>query len=245
MGHGPGTVAAGLMLGHSHALSGAVTGLATGLFLQMSFPQTVALAGFTAGMALLPDLDKCGSSPARCLGFLSELVAWIIGRLSGGHRHFTHSILGIAGFTALAWYSCQYRHDWVGKAGLALLMTLTVSAGLEALRIARGHAADLIGIAIASGAVWYGYGLRLIPIAVFVGCGTHIAGDMLTDSGCMLLYPLSKQRYHLLPEPLAFTTGTRPELLLVDPLLTAALVVLTGWAVDPAFVAAHWRAVAG
>ncbi len=31
----------------------------------------------------------------------------------------------------------------------------------------------------------------------------------------------------------------------MDPLLTAALVVLTGWATDPAFVAAHWRAVAG
>jgi hypothetical protein len=46
----------------------------------------VALAGFTAGMALLPDLDKCGSSPARCLGFLSEAVAWIIGRLAGGAR---------------------------------------------------------------------------------------------------------------------------------------------------------------
>ena len=68
---------------------------------------------------------------------------------------------------------------------------------------------------------------------------------MLTDSGCMLLYPLSQQRYHLLPEPLAFTTGTRPELLVVDPLLTAALVVLTGWAVDPAFIAAHWRRPAG
>ncbi len=246
MGHGTGTgAAAGLMLGHSHALSGGVTGLATGLFLQFSFPQTVALAGFTAGMALLPDLDKCGSSPARCLGFLSEAVAWIIGRLTGGHRHLTHSILGIAGFTALAWYSCQYRHDWIGKAGLALLMTLTVSAGLEALRVARSHIADLIGIAVASWEIWYGYGLRLIPIAVFVGCCTHIAGDMLTDSGCMLLYPLSQQRYHLLPEPLAFTTGTRPELFFVDPLLTAALVLLTGWAVDPAFVASHWRAVAG
>ena len=116
MGHGT-AAAAGLMLGHSHALSGAVTGLAAGLFLQLSFPQTAALAGFTAGMALLPDLDKCGSSPARCLGFLSE--------------------------------------------------------------------------------------------------------------------------------PLASTTGTRPELLVVDPLLTAALVVLVGWAADPAFVAAHWRSVAG
>ena len=54
------------MLGHSHALSGAVAGIATGILLHLPVPQIAALAGFTAGMALLPDLDKCGSSPARC-----------------------------------------------------------------------------------------------------------------------------------------------------------------------------------
>jgi membrane-bound metal-dependent hydrolase YbcI (DUF457 family) len=233
----------GLMLGHSHALSGAVTGVATGIFLHMPLGQTTALAGFTAGMALLPDMDKCGSSPARCLGFLSEAVAWIIGRLSGGHRHATHSFLGIAIFTGLAWAACHFRADWGGKAGLALLMTLSVSAGLEALRVVRGHAADIIGIGVASWEVWYGYGLRLIPLAVLVGCTTHIVGDMLTDSGCMLAFPLSKQRYHLLPEPLAFTTGTRPELLLIDPILTGALLLLAGWAVDPSFASAHWHSL--
>jgi hypothetical protein len=60
----------------------------------------------------------------------------------------------------------------------------------------------------------------------------------------MLGYPASKFRYHLLPEPLAFTTGTRPELLFVDPLLTVALVALGIWVVDPAFVTAHWHALA-
>ena len=231
------------MLGHSHALSGGVTGLATGILLHMSAPATAALAGFTAGMALLPDMDKCGSSPARSLGFLSEAVAWTIAKLSGGHRHLTHSVLGVAIFTGLAWVACYYRADIAGKAGLALLMTLTVSGGLEALRLARSHVADLIGIGVAAAEIWYGYGLRLIPLAVLVGCCTHIIGDMLTDSGCMLAYPLSRHRFHLLPEPLAFTTGTRPELLLVDPLLTAAVVVLAGWAADPAFVAAQWHAL--
>ena len=105
------------MLGHSHALSGAVTGAAAGAILHLPVPQAVALAGFTAGMALLPDLDKCGSSPARCLGFVSEVVAWVIGRASGGHRHATHSFLGIALFTGLAWLSCHYRGDWVGRPG--------------------------------------------------------------------------------------------------------------------------------
>jgi membrane-bound metal-dependent hydrolase YbcI (DUF457 family) len=233
------------MLGHSHALSGGVTGIAAGIFLHMSIPQTAALGGLTAGMALLPDLDKCGSSPARSLGLVSEAVAWTIGRISGGHRHATHSFLGIALFTGLAWISCHFRSDWGGKAGLALLMTLSVSAGLEALHVARSHVADLIGIGIASWEVWYGYGLRLIPLAVLFGCCTHIAGDMLTDSGCMLWFPAWKHRFHLLPEPFAFTTGTRPELLIVDPILTGALVALAGWATDPSFVAAQWHVLAG
>ncbi|HEY5016918.1 MAG TPA: metal-dependent hydrolase [Streptosporangiaceae bacterium] len=233
------------MLGHSHALSGGVTGIGTGILLHMSIPQITALAGLTAGMALLPDLDKCGSSPARSLGFVSEGVAWTIGRISGGHRHATHSFLGIALFTGLAWISCHFRSDWGGKAGLALLMTLSVAAGLKALHIARSHVADLIGIGVASWEVWFGYGLRLIPLAVLLGCCTHIAGDMLTDSGCMLWFPAWRRRFHLLPEPFAFTTGTAPELLIVDPLLTGALLVLAGWATDPAFVVAQWHALAG
>jgi membrane-bound metal-dependent hydrolase YbcI (DUF457 family) len=233
------------MLGHSHALSGAVTGTGAGIFLHFSDPRIAALAGFTAGMALLPDLDKCGSSPARSLGFLSELVARVIAAISGGHRHATHSILGIAVFTGLAWVSCHFRGDVGGKIGLALLMTLSVAGALEALHIARSHVADVIGIGVAAIEIWYGYGLALIPLAVLIGCATHIAGDMLTDSGCMLGYPASRYRYHLLPEPLAFTTGTRPELLFVDPLLTVILVGLGVYVADPAFVAAHWHVLTG
>jgi membrane-bound metal-dependent hydrolase YbcI (DUF457 family) len=242
-GNGTGARAApgtGLMLGHSHALSGGVAGLAAGIVLHLPIPQMGALAGFTAGMALLPDLDKCGSSPARSLGFVSEAVAWVFGRISGGHRHATHSFLGIAVFTALAWASCHFRADWGGKAGLALLMTLSVSAALEALHVARGHVADLAGIAVAAATVWYGYGLRFIPIAVLLGCATHITGDMLTDSGCMLGYPWSRYRFHLLPEPFAFTTGTLPELLIIDPILSGAVLALAVWIIDPAWLRAQW-----
>ena len=233
------------MLGHSHALSGAVAGIATGILLHLPVPQIAALAGFTAGMALLPDLDKCGSSPARCLGFLSEAIAWVAGRISGGHRHATHSVLGVAVFTGLAWACCQFRHDWAGKAGLALLITVSAAAALEALHVARGHAADFIAIGVGVAEVRFGYGLQLIPLAVLIGCSTHIAGDMLTDSGCMLGFPVSKHRFHLLPEPLAFTTGSRPELLIVDPILTGSLLVLAALAADPAFVTAQWHSLAG
>jgi len=84
-------------------------------------------------------------------------------------------------------------------------------------------------------------GLTLVPLATAIGCTVHVLGDMLTDSGCMLAFPLSRHRFHLLPEPLAFTTGTSPEILFVDPVLTGALLVLGGFVVDPGFVTAHWH----
>jgi membrane-bound metal-dependent hydrolase YbcI (DUF457 family) len=210
----------------------------------LSLVGTFGLAAFAAGMALLNDLDKCGSCAARSLGILSEGVAWVIGKLSGGHRHLTHAILGIAIFTCLALLSCHFRHDWGGRIGLGLLITLSVAGGLEALHVTRGTLADLIGIAVAVGVIKLGLGLTLIPFAVLIGTSTHICGDMLTDSGCMLVFPLSKHRFHLLPGPLQFTTGTKPELFGVDPVLTGLLVALAAWAIAPGFIAAQVHALA-
>jgi membrane-bound metal-dependent hydrolase YbcI (DUF457 family) len=230
------------MLGHTHALSGACAGLAAGTALGMSIPSTAVLAGFTAAFAVMPDMDKCGSGPARSLGPLSELLAWIVGKLSGGHRHFTHCLAGIAVFTGLAWLACAFRHDLAGKAGLMLLLSLAFSAGLRALRLGHGLTADILGTAAAAAVTFAGTGLALVPLACLTGWSTHIAGDMLTDSGCMLAYPASKYRFHLLPEPLAFTTGTRPETLIVDPLLLGALAALATLAADPSLAAAAWHA---
>jgi membrane-bound metal-dependent hydrolase YbcI (DUF457 family) len=211
------------MLGHSHSLSGAVTGMAAGICLGLGLPLTVVLAGFAAGFAVMPDMDKCGSGPARSLGPLSELLAAIIGKLSGGHRHFTHCLAGIAVFTGLAWLGCLFRHDLGGKIGLMLLLSLAFSAGLWALRIARGLTADVLGISIAAAVTFAGIGLALVPLACAIGWSTHILGDSCTDSGVRIFYPFSDWKLHLLPEPLAFTTGTRPETWIVDPALVLAL----------------------
>ncbi len=69
-------------------------------------------------------------------------------------------------------------------------------------------------------------GLPLVALAVGVGCATHVVGDMLTDEGCPLLFPLSSKHFHLLSERLSFTTGTRPELWLLDPALTVGFAAL-------------------
>jgi len=60
------------------------------------------------------------------------------------------------------------------------------------------------------------------------------------DSGCMLGYPWSKHRFRLPPEPLAFTTGTLPELAIVDPALSAAVVVLAAFLLDPGLSMSAW-----
>jgi membrane-bound metal-dependent hydrolase YbcI (DUF457 family) len=187
--------------------------------------QLVILTGLTAGAAVLPDIDHPNSSLAHCFGFFTKAVAWLIGRISGGHRHLTHAILGVAGFTILAWLAVKYRGDVAGKVGLILFLSLIIASGLYALGI-RGHVADLLAIAGALGLVTTTTGLPLVALAVGVGCATHVVGDMLTDEGCPLLYPLSNKHYHLLSQRLSFTTGTRPELWLLDPALTAGLGLL-------------------
>jgi membrane-bound metal-dependent hydrolase YbcI (DUF457 family) len=224
-------------------LSGAVTGAAAGEFvLHLPLPGTIVLAGFTAAFAVMPDMDTASGCAARSLGPLSEALAWVTGKLSGGHRHFTHCLAGIAVFTGLAWLARCFRHDLAGPAGLMVLLSVAFAAGLWALRVEHGLAADVIGIAGAAAVTFTGIGLTLVPVACAIGWSTHIAGDMLTDSGCMLCYPFSKYRFHLLPEPLAFTTGTRPETLIVDPALSGALLLLAGWAADPAIELTAWHA---
>lgn len=229
------------MLGRSHALSGLVTGMLTGEFvLHLPVSGVVTLAGFTAGMALLPDLDCVQSCAARSLGFLSYATAFVIRFIARGHRHATHTGVGIAGFTLLAIAACYYRHDDAGRAGLALLVALTVAGAIEALHLARSHTADTAGIAAAAGVVWLGQGLAWIPLAVLLGCATHVAGDCLTESGCMVAWPFSDHRFHLLPGRLAFTTGTRPETLGVDPLLMVTFAALVVAMLDPGLTLMAW-----
>lgn len=215
-----------MCLGHTHALSGVVAGTAVGLYMtHLPSTQLVLFAGLTAGTAVLPDIDHPNSTLAHCFGFLTRSFAWLIGKISGGHRHLTHAVLGVAGFEFLAWLAAKFRYEIGGKAGLVILLSLIVAGGLYAFGV-HGHVADLAAIGAAIGLVVTGTGLSHVAAAVGVGCATHVAGDMLTDEGCPLFYPFSERHYRLLPRPLAFTTGTRPELWVVDPALAVGLGLL-------------------
>ncbi len=65
------------------------------------------LCGLTAAFALAADIDQYGSTDARSLGFVTEALAWVIRKLSRGHRHGMHSLVGAGLFTAAAWLACR------------------------------------------------------------------------------------------------------------------------------------------
>ena len=228
------------MLGRDHALSGAAAMAVLAPSLHLSGPHLAAAVTLGAGAAVLPDIDHPDSTVSRTFGFLTEVFAWTVARVSGGHRHGTHSLAGVAFFTAAAiaagWYQLHggRAHPGLSWALLpaAVFLALLYSAALRALRIG-GHFADLLGLAAAAATCLTGADLAqvsaarlpLLGAAAALGCTVHIAGDCLTHGGCPLLWPVNVRDFHLMPGPLQFTTGRIAERWVVSPLLLAVLAV--------------------
>jgi membrane-bound metal-dependent hydrolase YbcI (DUF457 family) len=233
------------VLGRSHALSGVVTGLAIGSFvLHEPAAPLLLLTGLTAAYALAPDLDACGATEARSLGFVTGILAWTVSKVSGGHRHGTHSLAGVAAFAGAAWLACFCRDDWPGRIALFLILGAGFASALDALRIG-GHLGNLVALIAAAAMCWTGYGVALVPVAAATGVTTHIFGDCLTRSGCPLLWPVTMREFHLTPRPLRFTTGKLAEHVIVTPLLLAALGWLCWHDVSATALAAHIRTAIG
>ena len=218
------------MLGHDHALSGALAFAAVAPLVHVSGAHLAAAIALTAGAGVFPDIDEPGSTIARTFGFLTGGFAWIVHKISGGHRKGTHSLLGVAIMTAAALGAGSWQaHDrpWWHLVPAALILALLFSAGLRALHIG-GHHGDALGIALAALMIWKSWDLALarhvpvLAICVALGMLAHIAGDMLTHDGCPLLYPLSGYDFGLLPQPVRITTNKLAERWVISPLLLAA-----------------------
>jgi membrane-bound metal-dependent hydrolase YbcI (DUF457 family) len=226
------------MLGRDHALSGALAFTAVAPLLHVTGVHLAAAIALTAGAGVLPDLDEPGSTIARTFGFLTGTFAWIVHRISGGHRKGTHSLLGIAVMTvaslaAASWQAgaaATSRHPelWWHLVPAGLILALLFSAGFRALHIG-GHHGDAAGIALAAAVIWKGWApvtswnVPVLAVCVAVGMLAHVAGDMCTHDGCPLLYPLSRHDFGLLPEPVRITTNKLAEHWIVSPLLLAGL----------------------
>jgi membrane-bound metal-dependent hydrolase YbcI (DUF457 family) len=234
------------MLGRDHALSGAVVFAALAPTLHVPGQYLAAGVAVAAGAGVLPDIDHQDATIAQTFGFLTEWLAWTVNKISGGHRHGTHSLLGLAAFTAAAYGAGRLQQSgprlypathvafsWHILPAV-LIISLLYSAALRALRIG-GHFGDLIGIGAALATCYTGADLALLQVgswqvpllgaATALGCAAHIAGDELTHGGCPLFWPASMHEFHLLPRPLQITTAKAAETWVVFPLLVAGLAV--------------------
>jgi membrane-bound metal-dependent hydrolase YbcI (DUF457 family) len=152
----------------------------------------------TAGAALLPDADHHNATIAHSLPPLSNAVCTGIGAISGGHRHGTHSLLGIVAFVAVAWvaglWTTETEQFGTIYPGAGLLAVLLVSFAAKALKIIPdGMRKSPWVVGLTAGAFITAFAPEeqfWFPAAMGIGVVVHIVGDMLTTGGCNLLYPI-------------------------------------------------------
>jgi membrane-bound metal-dependent hydrolase YbcI (DUF457 family) len=211
------------MMGRSHSLSGttAWASLACAAPLVGVRPhwQAVAIGLLaTSGAALLPDVDHPSASIANTFGPASKAVATFVNRVSGGHRHATHSLaFAAAGFLG-TWAGVSFGGRWFALAVLFVLFAF----GIRALHLAPGIG-DVVALAatVAAAAILktdFGW----LPWSVGVGILAHLTGDCLTKEGCPLLWP--RRRHYMLP--VVRRTGNAVERWVFAPLFMLGTVVL-------------------
>lgn len=219
--------------GRTHALSGA-TFYAGGVVwaakagIPLDPLSVLILAPIAAGAALLPDLDHPSATMARTLGPVSRQLARFVSAVGGGHRGLTHSLAGAVLFGALAYVTLGWRDALGGKVGLAFLLFLLISSAVRVWNI-RGWVDDAAGAVLGPLLVVLDAPLDGLPVVVAGGCLVHLLGDLPTDRGLPVLWPLpGRVRF---PKALTFKVGGRFERKGLFPGLVVALVGVLGWGI--------------
>jgi membrane-bound metal-dependent hydrolase YbcI (DUF457 family) len=211
------------MLGHSHSQSGSTAWsgavcLAPLVGVHPHWPAISAGVLATAGAALLPDLDHPEATIAHTFGPVSKAAARIVHRMSGGHRHATHSLLFAVAAPLATWVMLAFGGIWFAIPALFVLFAF----GVRALHLA--PSLTLTVATVTTGAAWFvlrgDYGW--LPWSVGIGVLAHLAGDCLTKEGCPLLWP-HRAHYML---PIVQRTGNRVETMLISPLFALGTVAL-------------------
>lgn len=240
------------MMGRSHAVSGALGGVAAAPLLGMTtLAQVAPFALVVAGFALLPDLDHPSSTVSRSVGPVTALISAVLRGASsllyaltkgrrdedwaGTHRHLTHTLmfavcLGVtAGLVGHAnpWAVLAIAAFGIFIGSLALGGWM-ITAGLlaAALWLFSVHGDLAAAEAGLAGVTWK------IGIAVGLGCFIHCLGDSLTQMGCPWAFPapIAGETWYeikLLPPGFRLHTDGLVENVLILPGMTA----LTGWIV--------------
>lgn len=188
------------MMGRTHAASGAVATMlaipALGRFgLDTTSMSVIAASVAGAGAAMLPDLDHPHATVAQSLGPVTRSIARVISAISGGHRHGTHSLIGVAAFTAITYGITRAGHVYTGL-WLAFLFAIAATAfGVPVNRNRMLHTVICLagGVLLAGTTAFIHYPLASLPWAVPIGSAAHLAGDLVTKQGVPLLWPIRHQ----------------------------------------------------
>lgn len=200
------------MMGTTHVACGWVAGLATLSIAPVEGPvRSAAWVVTCAGCALLPDIDKPGSSVARMWGPVSNAVATGVARVAGGHRRGTHDIilspLVFSGITLLACLT---------KVGTALVLAFVIGLALKALGLSGVHRYGASTNAIISVVGAWALvsqvddSLIVLPLVVALGIWVHCLGDFFTNEGLPVPLIWIRWRKKRMAIP-AFTTGSAIE----------------------------------
>lgn len=218
------------MMGHTHAASGIAVWLAVTTSSQitgvMGHRLSVMDLAFGAvvcgGAALVPDLDHPEGNAAKTFGIITESFAKGLAFISGGHRHATHSALGLG--IAMAGFYFATKIPVLPY----VLMFLCSSFAFRAIGIAipgERQTAPIVNlvlsVAMVAAVLLLQAPLWWMPWAIGIGYATHLAGDCLTKEGCMLLWP-DKHKYRLTQ----MKTNGVVEKFVVAPVLLIAVIGL-------------------
>ncbi|MDH6138286.1 MULTISPECIES: metal-dependent hydrolase [Kitasatospora] len=221
------------MMGHSHAVSGAMLYAAAApilppLLLHTHLKPADILLGtvLAAGAALLPDLDHHDGTIANFLGPVSKALCRFVAWISGGHRHATHSLLFVALMGGGSWAGVHYLGRWF-TLGLTFFL---LAMAIKALRIhlpGEGHTTwlSVVGLSAVGTFVmdqWMPSAPGWLPYAVGLGTLAHLLGDSLTKMGAPWLWP-HKQRYEIV---LIKRSGNDMETKVLVPIMSVATIAL-------------------
>jgi membrane-bound metal-dependent hydrolase YbcI (DUF457 family) len=214
------------MMGPTHALSGAVAGLL--ILPQFSSGALPLLSGIAvaAGAALWPDIDQPQSSVAHTFFWPGHALGKVVGDLSGGHRHATHSLL-CAAAVGLGLFTIGMASPFRALL-LFLLVAPAVHVGLQATRSEVPLWLGMFGLAL-TGLLTYAWAPFMSPtllaVAAMSGWLAHLAGDALTKGGVPLLWPYARR----LGLPVFGHTGGVGERYIATPMLFIIGLYATGW----------------
>jgi membrane-bound metal-dependent hydrolase YbcI (DUF457 family) len=151
------------MMGRAHALSGACIYSLAATTTHPTPAQYALGMTITAGAAVLPDIDHPNSGISQTFGPATRGFAWMVAKVSGGHRNGTHSNLGAGIITMLAFGSLAlYAAD---------RDTALVGLGLGLVLIATGYGIGVTDPTPGRGApaykeLWHGYASLAVCLAV-------------------------------------------------------------------------------